>query len=728
MANGGTIEIDVELTGTKDIRDGLGSIGEAGKKLAENMGSSNEKLGEGLGSIGESVFGLVDAFGDLKGSIGQASQSGIMGFTALLGPIGMVATAGFALYETFKLISGAAQEAEENASAMAAAAGDLQSKLEALSEKGVLPLGDELQKLSLGILESQFAKEKLQFAQEKLTKAFQRQFEAEQELKKARGENIEITAQNAREVINLANKQDEAQKAFNKAQKEVEKQLKVLEPLQKQVSKDLEEQAKKYKELEESSAEFLSAKVKENIERLKSLKIIEHENKLSEEAAQLAKIEIERRAQLALIYAKENEENQKALQAQNKAIEAEIQALDQRALVNQQTIKKIEKIEKEAEKKRQERARRSMEAAQRRRDREKADAQRREQEATRIFAEEARIEQLKIQSQEDSVQKQIELITHQYNVSLKLAKDNQRQQQIAVLTYYNQLNAITKQEEAKKTRIEQEEAQKRQAFALETRRFNIEQTENDLERELALLQFNYDQQLQQAQGNQEQITELQRRHGIERLSLITNESRQAMKSVEGFFGNMGRGFAEAAVGALFFGESFKESVGALLMALSQQAAVEALMNTAKGFAALSNPLTAPAAAGFFKAAGIFTAAASDLQSKLEALAEKGVIPSQKEMEKFTMATIEAQFAKEKLQGRHEKLTKVVKKSYEANQNLREATENLIGTEKEGLAMTFLVDAAANQYNRALKEQKDAKKALRIEVRNTSMSKSFYLNL
>ena len=610
MANGGTIEIDVELTGTKDIRDGLGSIGEAGKKLAENMGSSNEKLGEGLGSIGESVFGLVDAFGDLKGSIGQASQSGIMGFTALLGPIGMVATAGFALYETFKLISGAAQEAEENASAMAAAAGDLQSKLEALSEKGVLPLGDELQKLSLGILESQFAKEKLQFAQEKLTKAFQRQFEAEQELKKARGENIEITAQNAREVINLANKQDEAQKAFNKAQKEVEKQLKVLEPLQKQVSKDLEEQAKKYKELEESSAEFLSAKVKENIERLKSLKIIEHENKLSEEAAQLAKIEIERRAQLALIYAKENEENQKALQAQNKAIEAEIQALDQRALVNQQTIKKIEKIEKEAEKKRQERARRSMEAAQRRRDREKADAQRREQEATRIFAEEARIEQLKIQSQEDSVQKQIELITHQYNVSLKLAKDNQRQQQIAVLTYYNQLNAITKQEEAKKTRIEQEEAQKRQAFALETRRFNIEQTENDLERELALLQFNYDQQLQQAQGNQEQITELQRRHGIERLSLITNESRQAMKSVQGFFGQMGRGFAEAAVGALFFGESFKESVGALLMALSQQAAVEALMNTAKGFAALANPITAPAAAGFFKAAGIFTAAAT----------------------------------------------------------------------------------------------------------------------
>jgi hypothetical protein len=610
MANGGTIEIDVELTGTKDIKDGLGSIGEAGKKLAENMGSTNEKLGEGLGSIGESVFGLVDAFGDLKGSMSQASQSGVMGFTALLGPIGMVVTAGFGLYETFKLISGAAQEAEENSSAMAAAAGDLQSKLEALSEKGVLPLGDELQKLSLGILESQFAKEKLQFAQEKLTKAFQKQFEAEQQLKKARGENIEITAQNAREVINLANKQDEAQKAFNKAQKEVEKQLKVLEPLQKQVSKDLEEQAKKYKELEESSAEFLSAKVKENIERLKSLKIIEHENKLSEESAQLAKIEIERRAQLALIYAKENEENQKALQAQNKAIEAEIQALDQRTLVNQQTVKKIEKIEKEAEKKRQERARRSMEAARQRRDREKAEAQRREQEAQRIFIEEARIEQLKIQNQEDSVQKQIQLITHQYDTSLKLAKDNQNQQQIAVLTYYNQLNAITKAEEAKKTRIEQQEAQRRQEFALSTREFNIQQIENDLQRETEMLTFKYQQQFEQAKGNQEQITELQRRYGIERMNLILSESKEAMKAVNGFFGQMGRGFAEAAVGALFFGESFKESVGALLMALSQQAAVEALMNTAKGFAALSNPLTAAAAPGFFKAAGIFASAAT----------------------------------------------------------------------------------------------------------------------
>ena len=51
MANGGTVEIEVELTGTKDIREGLGSIGEAGKTLVDSMHFSNEKLGEGIGEL-----------------------------------------------------------------------------------------------------------------------------------------------------------------------------------------------------------------------------------------------------------------------------------------------------------------------------------------------------------------------------------------------------------------------------------------------------------------------------------------------------------------------------------------------------------------------------------------------------------------------------------------------------------------------------------------------------
>ena len=133
MAKGGTIEIDVELSGGQDIRQGFDEIGSAGKALTETMGATNEKLGEGLAGVGESVFGLADTFGELKNGIKNVGQVGAKGLIGLLGPIGMVVTAGFALYESFRMISGAAQEAEENQAAMAAAAGDLQSKLEALS-------------------------------------------------------------------------------------------------------------------------------------------------------------------------------------------------------------------------------------------------------------------------------------------------------------------------------------------------------------------------------------------------------------------------------------------------------------------------------------------------------------------------------------------------------------------------------------------------------------------
>ena len=613
MAKGGTIEIDVELQGTQNIETQFKNIGDASKGLASTMGNTNEKLGEGIDSIGESVFGLRDSFGELSTGISNLGQGGAMSFLGLLGPIAGVTTALFAAYETFKLISGAALEAEENEQAMAAAASDLQSKLEALAEKGVIPTTKQLEKFTLATIKSQFAKEKLQVAQEKLTKKVQAAFEADkalteaqQRLTKAESEGLK----DARELISarsdLANATHQAAEANAVLRKSADALLKK----NIEVEKSIRDAAKQEQELEETSAETLKGKIKENAEKLKGLVLSDLETRTSEKQFKLTSLQIEEDTKLALLKAEKNKENRKALMQQNEELEHALKLIDEERIARRRTTFETQKVLDEINEK--EKAAREKEAAERQRaanQRKAMDRIRLQQENAKI-AELAKIRQLEIQGQEDSVQKQIELITNQYEVSLKLAGDNQRKQQIAVLTYYNQLNAITQKEEAKKTRIEQQEAQKRQAFALETRRFNIEQTENDLERELALLQFSYDQQIQQAQGNQEQITELQRRHGIERLNLITNESGQAMKAIEGFFGQMGRGFAEAAVGALFFGESFKESVGALLMALSQQAAVEALMNTAKGFAALANPITAAAAPGFFKAAGIFTAAAT----------------------------------------------------------------------------------------------------------------------
>ena len=606
MAKGGTIEIEVELEGAQDIKEGLGSIGTAGKALAANMGVANEKLGEGLENVGESVFGVVDSFAELKHGIGTVSQTGIKGFTALLGPIGMVVTAGFTLYETFKMISGAAQEAEENASAMAAAASDLQSKLEALSEKGVQPSIKDLQKFSQVTLEAQFYKEKLQFAQEKLTKTFQAGFEAEEKVRKLREQVAKST--NTRAILDGELK--EAIEDLNKARAKETKELNKFIPMQIEANKKLKAAEKIYKGHEETSAEFLATKVKENIERLKSLKIIEHENKLSEKAASLAKIEIERRAQLALVYAKENEENQKLLLAQNTAIEKEIKAINQQDLINKQSAKKREKIEKEEEAKRKERAKRAMDLARQRRDREKAEQERRKQEALKVFAEESRIRQLEIQAQEDSTQKQINLATHRYVTQLQLAKDNLNQQRIAILEFNAELKGIRDKEAKEALQAEQARVKQAQAFSMDAAIFNAQQIENNLERELELLRLSYEQKVMLAEGSELEINELTRRYAIDRQKLLASQASDMQSTFDDMFTSLKRGMASAAYNAIFFSGSLKEATANIIRGLGEQAAVESLMQTAKGFAALSNPFQAAFAPGFFKSAAIFAGAAT----------------------------------------------------------------------------------------------------------------------
>lgn len=607
MASGGTIEIDVELNGAQDIKEGLGSIGTAGKSLAASMGVANEKLGEGLEGVGESVFGLTDSLAELKHGMGVVSQTGIKGFTALLGPIGMVVTAGFALFETFKMISGAAQEAEENAQAMAAAASDLQSKLEALSEKGVQPTAADLQKFSRVTIEAQFAKDKLEKAQEKLTKTFQRGFDAEQKLAKARADLAKAT--DNEKILSLSKELTQATRELNAARAEESKQLAKLQPLQTEVNKKIKAGEDLYKEHEETSAEFLKAKILENIETRKSIQLKEAENNMIGQALENHKIEIERIAELAKARAKANEENQKQLLAQHKALDADIKKVNQVDLANETAERKRDDLilarmqkEKEARSKRRENALKAM------RERE-AQAQKEEALALRVFAEQSRIRQLELESEDDSVEKQIKLAKHRYDTQLKLAKNNLNLARIATLEYNAEIKEIRTKEAQDALEIDKAKIEQAKAFSRETALFNAEQIQNNFERESELLRLNYDNKLAMAKGNQEQITELNRRFGIERQKLTANEAAKSSEKVESFFSNLGRGMAQVAVNSILMGKSFKEATGQLLLSLAQQAGVEALMETARGVSKALNPITAPLAAAHFKAAGIFTAAA-----------------------------------------------------------------------------------------------------------------------
>ena len=173
------VEIEVELVGQKEVGKGLDKItkgaegvGETFKSVGDVVGKSNQQLGEGLSSVSDALGGTVEAISGVKEAFLGLSSGGATSLLSLIGPVSLVVTAIGAAYEAFRMLSGATQEAEDNAEAMAAAANDLQSKLEALAEKGALPAAEALSKFTRMTLDSQFQKEKIIKQYERLTRAY----------------------------------------------------------------------------------------------------------------------------------------------------------------------------------------------------------------------------------------------------------------------------------------------------------------------------------------------------------------------------------------------------------------------------------------------------------------------------------------------------------------------------------------------------------------------------
>jgi len=610
MANGGTIEIDVELSGAKDITEEFESIGNAGKKLASSMGNTNEKLGEGIDQVGETVSGLLNSFRDLGKTIGKVGKTGGVSFTGLVSRFAGVVGAAYAAYETFNLLSGAAQEAEENTANMAAAAADLESKLEALSENGVIPTSDQLQKFSIATLRAQFAKEKLQKQLEKFSKAAIKDYEATQRLEKAtealsKAQNAAV--RNERALIEARAEFQRATVASTKANIAFQNSVGKLRKEQEKVDAGIEKSGKMLKALEETSAESLQSKIKENAAKLEGLVLGELETRLSEDQFKLKSLQVKEDTKLQLLQAERNKDNRDALMKQNDDLTIAIKLIDQERAVTRRTMFERMKLMEEIEEKKKSAREKDKQNAERARMSAERERQRQAQIEMQKVAERARIQQLIIENQDDSEQKQINLAVLRYNTALQLAKDNNNQRIIAELAFQNELKSIRKtfQAEQDSQRLARLEANKQ--FAYETAEFNIQQIENEFERENLLLALQYAQRLDAAKNNQEQITELNRRFAIERQNLVSRETDIVNQKLSGFFGNMGRGFAEAAVGAIMFGDSFKQATAQLLQTLAKQAGVESLIEFAK--AAAFSITAPPLAAAHAKAGTIFAAAA-----------------------------------------------------------------------------------------------------------------------
>ena len=607
------VEIELELSGAEEAIEGLEGIGETSKAMAERFEKDNSHLGEGLGDL---TGNITDAVDSVKG-LGAAFSSQGASMMSLIPAFGAVIAAGFALYETYLNISGAAEEAEQAEENMAAATADLSSKLEALAEKGVVPTSEALAQFTEATLLAQFAKDDLETSMtKKLTpamKAHQRELkkmrELQAEARKEDGKSTEAIQRLGEQIVKQNKIVQNSREALNKAAAQFrEDQLQVIHLI-----KDAAEQEENFEKL---SAESRLAVIKENAAKLDSLMLMQQQTKLSEDQAKIFESQQKQQRALSALQLEANKENVQYLEQYNNALKAVLATLDAETIITERGIKDREDIRKQAADK--EAAEREKEMAKRQARQAAARAKRLAKER-QLQAELKEIRSLEIESARINGATQLEILDMQYQEEVKMAEGNANKILIAVKRYENQVTLLTQDEEQKRQdiraeaearRMEEERAraEQRANFIYDSLEFEANLAKDQTEKELRLLELKYAREIELNEHTQEEITELNRRQAIERQNIINQSIDAQIEKIGEFSSSYGAGIAEAAYASLLFGESFNEAIGQMLIGLGRQAAVQSLMEVAKGTAAL---ILNPAAAGnHFAAAGLFGAASA----------------------------------------------------------------------------------------------------------------------
>ena len=600
-----TLDIEVELHGARDVKSDLKKVGEAAGGVAQKFDESNSKLGEGLSSITDNVSELGDAFGEVGGAISNMGNVGAKGLFTLVPAIGGVVMAGMALWETFKNITGAAQEAEDAQEAMAAASSDLQSKLEALAEKGVVPATKDLYEFGVANLQAQLAKEKVQKVGDRLSKLFEKERKAVEALKSETNEYNEALRISSTALAiygpNVKQATSEfkaAERALASVRSELQMRIKGMLKDQEEVNKQIADAAKMEKKLEETSLEATLARVKE---KQAELAVLEEREAVilstSKEEEETLKRQAKLTADLIALQVKENDKNVEVLRNIEKELDAEIDAYNQEVLLIQQA------------------AQEELKASKGTREEKVKDSKLRQQQ--QLALERQRLlqtHQLEIARLQFTNASALELLEARYQQQRQLAEGNRTL--LATLDYRFETEK-TKLIQAEETKRRAEEAKRsdearrlelqRREFIISNLEFDAEMMEDGTKRELTILELKYRRERELKQNSEIELTELTRRYNLERQQIEAESIKAQIENVAELTSTFGSGFAEAAYSAVFFGESFKDSMADIIGGLGKQAAVEALIQTAKGTAALI--LNPAVASNHFASAGIFAGAA-----------------------------------------------------------------------------------------------------------------------
>jgi len=663
-----TVDIEVRLDGAQEAKKGLTGIGETAASMADRFDKTNSHLGEGLGSLVGNVEDASGAFKDLSSTVKSLGTGGKASFLSLIPAIGGVVAVGFALYETFINITGAAQEAEDANEAFGAAAADLQSKLEALAEKGVRPTRKELESFTRANLTAQLAKEAIEKQTVKTSRALGVEAEAQKELTDA---IINRNSFTRKFLITLGfyNDVSEARlkldKAVEKSQRAINKGLNLQEEAQKRLAAAESE----YLDLEKQAPEVIAAKTKENIERLKTLQLLEAEQETSREIREGYKLDLEAQQELMKARLRDAAKDKAALVEFAKEIEQQLSVFDEGQLRQEDIDRRRVELSRAIK---AENAKLNAELIAQRKSRKSVEDAIERQTQNEIFT----IRAMSLQHARMMGADQLDILDAQHQLELEKAGDNNNRRLMADIKYQMSKTQLEKAEGEKRAAEEQRRADQRQAFIAESRAFDIDMMQDGIDKELAALRFKYDQERALKQHSEEELTELTRRFTLERTAIqdralneqmqgfkdlalsaaesfgrdatkalydsLTDQSfdearrdlnatfteqleaeRKALKEFEGTQSERVQATAEANERILELQREFTQSkrdieaqeknslpraIGEILVALGQQAAVESLMFGAKAIASLfTNPALA---ANYGIASGVMAGAAA----------------------------------------------------------------------------------------------------------------------
>tara|TARA_B100000242_G_scaffold262267_1_gene208569 strand:- start:546 stop:2387 length:1842 start_codon:yes stop_codon:yes gene_type:complete len=519
-------------------------------------------------------------------------------FLALIGPIGAVAVALSEVISAYKEYSGETQDIEIRTEAYAAATAELTSTIEEMAAAQVTLTRAQIEELRVL---SMRAKVPLETAQ------------GIREANKARKEEINLLDERIKSLRALIREEERLnqtralQASLVGEQEKLNRLLAKRERLQAALSTRESEAITLTQQGHREMAEF--ERVKE--ERLKTGEKAQQE-RAKREAALLEQARIQElqrnkesaqaQTQIAVIESQKRQRELREIEDIGEDVRAKAIMAEQQALL----AKLAEIREADAKRKRSEAQRAAVM-------RKTAIAKRIAQEKI-AQSELARIRRAEIENMRIMGADQLTLLERQQELELELAGNNVRAREAILLEFENR--RLTIQQEADRKRQEQarkaaeEEKQRdeqRRALRFDSMRFDLEMMSDGLDKEVALLELRYRREIELTATTEEEKIELQRRAEIERAKIIEEGMTNQLNAIAETTSAISEGLAESAYNAAFFGKSFKESIGEIALSLGRQAAIESLMELARGTAALL--LNPAAAANHFGASAIFAAAA-----------------------------------------------------------------------------------------------------------------------